>query len=118
MAVAGGGASTVNAEMIAMAKKEVDIAKVDDYNRDAPKHGNRHAIIQAACKGDLAALERMLKESPDAVGGPPDGVPGVTPLHMAAHSNQEGACTVLLEHGADVNADDGAGWTLVARGGA
>ena len=36
---------------------------------------------------------------------------GLTALHVACHYDQEASAIVLLQRGADINADDGAGWT-------
>jgi ankyrin repeat protein len=65
------------------------------------------AFLDAATKGDLSALQKLLA-SPDAktwineLSGPP--VPGFTAAHLAAHYGHESLITALAAAGADLNA--------------
>ena len=86
-------------------------AQVDDFNRNTPEYGQWPAVMKAAWEGKIEELERLLVEDPSCIGGTPDGSTGLTPLHVACHYDQEASAVVLLKHGADINSDDGAGWT-------
>ena len=61
-----------------------------------------NAFRDAAGRGDLAALNKMLAANPGLIDE--RGGPGVrTALHQAVFGNQEGAVRLLLERGADPN---------------
>jgi hypothetical protein len=112
MAAVAGGNAVIDDEMKEMARKAAAKAnQVDDFNRNTPDYGLWPQVMKAAWEGKVEELERLLVEDPTCVGGTPDGSSGLSPLHVACHYDQEAAAIVLLKHGADVNADDGAGWT-------
>ena len=58
-------------------------------------------LHQAAYKGDVTELKRLLKTGESVHGL---NTEGATPLHWAAFKGQTEAAKVLLRHGADVNA--------------
>jgi ankyrin repeat protein len=59
-------------------------------------------VVEAAERGDVPGLTRLLGEAPSAV-HLRTGI-GDTPLHCAAAQGRKGTCLLLLQHGADVNA--------------
>lgn len=64
----------------------------------------------AAAAGDLAKLRRMIKKDPLAATAPPRGsTDGFTALHHAARSGNLAAVRMLLDAGADPNAETAAG---------
>lgn len=71
-------------------------AAADAQNRD-------QALIAAAGKGDLAAVERLIREGASVAAR--DGR-GRTALLVAAHGNHVGVARALIAAGADVNAKD------------
>ena len=112
MAAVAGGSAVIDDSMKEMARAAASKAdSVDDYNRDAPDHGQWPQVMKAAWEGQVEVLERLLAEDPSCIGGTPDGSTGLTPLHVACHYGQEASAVVLLRCGADINANDGAGWT-------
>lgn len=112
MAAVAGGSATIDESMIQMvrdAEKKVD--GVDDYSRGMPDYGLWPSVMKAVWEGQIEELTRLLDQDPSCIGGTPDGSMGLTPLHVAIHYDQEASAVVLLQRGADINADDGAGWT-------
>jgi ankyrin repeat protein len=71
-----------------------------------PSHaqsGRDRALIAASAHGDLAAVERLLREGADVKAR--DGR-GRTALLVATHGNHVGVARALIAAGADVNAKD------------
>nr|7TBO_A Chain A, D12 LOV2-DARPin fusion [synthetic construct]7TBO_B Chain B, D12 LOV2-DARPin fusion [synthetic construct] len=66
------------------------------------------ALLEAAKKGQIEEVRRLLELGADANGA--DGT-GTTPLHLAAYSGHLEIVEVLLKHGADVDASDVFGYT-------
>ncbi len=77
-------------------KRRIDPVGPEDIFRD-PK---AVALAEAARRGDLAAMERLLKEGVDVN---VRGKFGITPLFWAMAGNQPESFRFLLEHGADPN---------------
>jgi ankyrin repeat protein len=71
---------------------------IADY---APPQGTIH---RAACNGDLAAIQRILKRSPGKVNAA-DPKTKVTPLQFAALHGQNKAVALLIRHGAKIQAN-------------
>lgn len=65
----------------------------------------RQAIFDAARDGDLQAITVLLDKEPLLVDARPDN-DHRTPLIIAAWTNQAGAAQLLIERGADVEAED------------
>src|SRR6187431_1547419 len=61
------------------------------------------ALITAAGKGDLPAVERLIREGAGVSGR---DARGRTPLLAATHGNHVAAARALIAAGADVNAKD------------
>jgi ankyrin repeat protein len=59
-------------------------------------------LASAARQGNLAAIRRLARAGANL--NEPSGVNGWTPLHHAIHKNQAAAVKLLLDLGADVNA--------------
>jgi ankyrin repeat protein len=75
-------------------------------------HGARHNILSAVATGDVPAIRSIAQEAPAQL----DRVMDATnhhrrPLHLAVVRGQVAALDVLLELGADVEAEDAAGLT-------
>ena len=67
----------------------------------------REPVLEAACKGKTAELERILNQRPEVVGKmwhDPVCNSEITLLHGAANNGQTSAVKLLLEKGADVEA--------------
>jgi hypothetical protein len=65
----------------------------------------REAVFDAARDGDIQALTALLDKEPLLVDARPDN-DHRTPLIIAAWSNQAGAAELLIERGADIEAED------------
>lgn len=112
MAAVAGGNAAISEDMMEMARAAAKKAgQIDDFNRNTPDYGLWPQVMKAAWEGKVEELEQLLTEDPTCIGGTPDGSSGLTPLHVACHYDQEASAEVLLSKGADINADDGAGWT-------
>jgi len=61
-------------------------------------------IHEAACRGDVAKIRQLLEDDSLLVNSPA-GSRGTTPLHSAIKGGQLEAAKVLLDHGADIEAD-------------
>jgi tetratricopeptide (TPR) repeat protein len=70
----------------------------------ATGYADQTALLNAAQYGDVATIERLLKQgvAVDAT----DPVTGQSPLHKAAEQAKSAAVKMLVDHGADVNARD------------
>ena len=68
-------------------------------------------IHQAASKGDLAAVQKMVSAEPGLVNA--KNSEGKTPLHMATCSGKVEVMKFLIANGADVNAKDSTGKTAL-----
>ena len=66
-------------------------------------------IHQAAMKGDLAGVKKILAKKPDSVNSKDKD--GKTPLHFAVQSGNIDVSEFFLAQGADINAKDGKGNT-------
>ena len=67
-----------------------------------PTEASVNRVREAAGRGDLALLNKLLDADPGLINEP--GGPGVrTALHQAVFGNQEAAVRLLLERGADPN---------------
>jgi hypothetical protein len=66
-------------------------------------------IREAVGKGDLVAVDALLKGNPDLVFTKDS--PGLTPLHVAAITGHKDVAALLLANKAEVNAADKDGWT-------
>ncbi len=58
-------------------------------------------IHEAAERGDMAVLQKLLQADPSRLNAPGDK--GRTPLHLAAFNGNTGAVEFLIQQGADVN---------------
>ena len=65
-------------------------------------------LWDAACKGDVAAIERLAAEGASPNAKSRHGTPAVV---MAAHNGHAGAVSALLRLGADLDARNSNGWT-------
>src|SRR5687767_2928457 len=68
------------------------------------------SLIDAVKRGDVAAVERTLKQGADVNARQPDGA---TALHWAAHNNDLATVTRLLHAGADAKAANDLGVTPI-----
>ncbi|UCC39738.1 MAG: ankyrin repeat domain-containing protein [Candidatus Aminicenantes bacterium] len=66
-------------------------------------------IHQAAMKGDLAGVKKILAKKPDSVNSKDED--GKTPLHFAVQSGNKEVAEFLFAQGADINAKDAKGNT-------
>lgn len=66
-------------------------------------------IHQAAMKGDLAGVKKILAKKPDSLNSKDKD--GKTPLHFAVQSGNKEVAEFLLAQGADIDAKDGKGNT-------
>jgi len=64
-------------------------------------------IIRAAKKGDTARIEYLLDANPALVHAADSE--GCTPLHCAAWKGEFNAASMLIDHGADINAQSSNG---------
>ena len=69
-----------------------------------PQSPARRELFKAAKKGDLAAVRKLLRADPSLVHA--RDKEGSTPRHWAAWRGQAEAARLLLEAGADVNAQN------------
>ena len=65
----------------------------------------------AAINGNMAELELVAEWAPDRINNEATEFYGETPLHYAAHCEQEAAVSFLLSAGANVNQTDNNGRT-------
>jgi len=78
-----------------------------------------HAVFDAAEKGDLPQVQRLVRENPAIVNSyrifrqpkKPGRTDAFPPLYLACLYGRYEVARFLLDSGADVNADTGAGWT-------
>lgn len=68
----------------------------------------REAFLSATKRGDLSVIESLLKEDPSLATA--RGEDGDTPLHWAAHDGHYEMAALLLQHGADVSAQETRYW--------
>ena len=73
---------------------------------DEPTWTALHAAVD---QGDQVAVERILRRQPTLLDAPEAG--GHTPLHLAAGNGNAKMTKLLLDHGADIEAQDTCGWT-------
>lgn len=71
-------------------------------------------LLNAAASGDTAKVLQLLKQGHHANETLP--VVGTRPLTLAAAYGHADVVRVLLEHGAEVNAEDFTGWTALHAG--
>jgi len=64
---------------------------------------DRKSFFKAVCDGDAATVKKHLAASPGLVNTKDDGA---TPLHFAAINNQREVADLLIDQGADLNAED------------
>ena len=68
-----------------------------------------HALLHHACEGEIGACERLLAGGVSVNAAPSPN--GLTALHLCAHHGAKDAARFLIEHGADVDCVDAAGYT-------
>jgi ankyrin repeat protein/catechol 2,3-dioxygenase-like lactoylglutathione lyase family enzyme len=79
------------------------------------EHGARHHIFSAICLGDLSRIQRLVEENPAALDRRMSGFEhGQTPLHFAISRKRYDILDLLIELGADVEAEDRNGRTAMA----
>lgn len=100
-----------NKEMIKAAKKgDVEKAKLllsgDAGLIEARDSDGSTALHCATWRGHQAMVVFLLSAEADVNSHNKNEHYGTTPLHAAAHANQAKIAEMLIEHGADVNAQD------------
>ncbi|KAI6182866.1 hypothetical protein M3Y97_00426700 [Aphelenchoides bicaudatus] len=102
---------------LARQRREIQLAANMERERMMPPARPRNprlrfspevALLEATGRGDLAEVEKLLREgaSPDS-----HNEDGLTPLHQCAIDDNPAIVRLLLDYGADVNAKDTELWT-------
>jgi len=96
-----------------------DPAQMDPSRRDLVaflvERGARHHIFSAMSVGDLDLIQRLVEESPEALDRRMSRFEhGLTPLHFAMSRKRYDILDLLIELGADLEAEDGGGRTALA----
>ena len=96
-----------------------DPGQMDPSRRDLValllERGARHHIFSAMSVGDLDLIRTLVKENPDALNRRMSRFEqGQTPLHFAMNRQRDDILDLLIELGADVEAEDMRGQTALA----
>ncbi|HMJ63602.1 MAG TPA: ankyrin repeat domain-containing protein, partial [Bryobacteraceae bacterium] len=79
------------------------------------ERGALHHIFSAICIGDLKLIQQLVEENPEALDRRLSRFEqGQTPLHLALNQNRYDILDLLIELGADVEAEDKNGQTVMA----
>jgi ankyrin repeat protein len=79
------------------------------------ERGARHHIFSAICVGDLELIQKLVEQNPEALDRRMSRFEqGQTPLHFAISRNRYDILDLLIELGADLEAEDRNGHTALA----
>ncbi|WP_157153877.1 ankyrin repeat domain-containing protein [Brachyspira murdochii] len=100
--------NTTREEAITLAKnsKYYEIEKLLS-SEDSNNIDGYDELMNAISKGDMKALEKLIKDDTDLN----KQYDKITPLGLAAARNDKEMVKFLVEHGADINLEDGYGYT-------
>jgi ankyrin repeat protein/uncharacterized glyoxalase superfamily protein PhnB len=79
------------------------------------ERGAHHHIFSAMCIGDLDLIRALVEQNPELLDRRPSRFEhGMTPLDFAIHRKRYDILDLLIELGADLEAEDGSGQTALA----